>query len=74
MRLTAIRYRIFISEYELPSIGKEVLHIMGNVTLSAAETTVSEQLIAEIDSIGTQSGDVVPSYAPQAWNHEGKVD
>jgi len=31
-------------------------------------------LIAEINSIGTESGSVVPSYEPQAWNHEGLVD
>jgi len=45
-----------------------------NATLNASETKVSESLIAEINAIGTKAGDVVPSYEPQAWNGNGKVD
>ena len=45
-----------------------------NATLNTSETKVSDALVAEINSIGTESGNVVPSYEPQAWNHAGSVD
>ena len=43
--------------------------------LSAADATVSEELIKEIDSIkaDTDSSNKV-SYEPSAWTREGRVD
>ncbi len=42
--------------------------------LSAADATVSEALVNEINSITAVTGDAVPSYEPQAWTREGQVD
>lgn len=45
-----------------------------SVALSAAETKVSDALVAEINSITETTGSKTPEYQPQAWTREGMVD